>query len=127
MKPHLCPTGTLSGQIVMEGFLRIKMRPWMRRTTTRLMAVVPAVVVAGFMGGDGVAKLLVLSQVILSLSLSFAVLPLVYFTSHRGYMGAAFVNKIYTMVIGWLIGLFIAGLNLYLLVFGIQRNVLWEG
>jgi manganese transport protein len=81
-------TGTLAGQVVMEGFLDLRMRPWMRRLLTRSVAIVPAVVVAAMFGERGVGKLLILSQVILSLQLSFAVVPLVMFTTDRRKMGA---------------------------------------
>ena len=81
-------TGTLAGQIVMEGFLDIRLRPWLRRLITRLIAVVPAMVVTLNYGASGTAQLLVLSQVILSLQLPFAVIPLVKFTSDRAKMGA---------------------------------------
>jgi len=84
-------TGTLAGQIVMEGFLNIRIRPWLRRLITRLIAIVPAAVTAIFFGEHGTAQLLILSQVILSLQLSFAVFPLVLFTSDRLKMGE-FVN-----------------------------------
>ena len=84
-------TATLAGQIVMEGFLNIRLPAWLRRLVTRLIAIVPAVVVASLYGESGTAKLLVLSQVILSLQLPFAVVPLVQFTSNRKMMGA-FVN-----------------------------------
>ena len=84
-------TGTLAGQIVMEGFLRIRLRPWLRRLITRLIAIVPAVIVTAIYGEHGTASLLVLSQVILSLQLPFAVVPLVVFTSSRRKMGE-FVN-----------------------------------
>src|SRR5581483_7899150 len=80
-------TGTLAGQIVMEGFLSIRMRPWLRRLATRLLAVVPAVIVAAVYGERGTGQLLILSQVILSLQLGFAVVPLVQFTSEKAKMG----------------------------------------
>src|SRR3954471_18418788 len=80
-------TGTLAGQIVMEGFLNIRLRPWLRRLLTRLIAIVPAIIVAAMYGEKGVGSLLVLSQVVLSLQLSFAVVPLVLFTSQRAKMG----------------------------------------
>ena len=85
-------TGTLAGQIVMEGFLNIRLRPWLRRLITRGIAIVPAAVVAIVYGESGTARLLVLSQVILSLQLSFAVFPLVRFTSDPIKMGP-FVNS----------------------------------
>jgi manganese transport protein len=108
-------TGTLAGQIVMEGFLNIRLRPWLRRLITRLIAIVPAGIVAIFYGESGTAKLLILSQVILSLQLSFAVFPLVMFTSDRVKMGA-FVNAAWLKVLAWTTGLVIAGLNVWLLV-----------
>src|SRR6202035_1617488 len=73
-------TGTLAGQIVMEGFLRLRLTPWVRRLLTRLIAIIPAVIVTAVSGESGTARLLVFSQVILSLQLSFAVIPLVLFT-----------------------------------------------
>ncbi|HNC24008.1 MAG TPA: Nramp family divalent metal transporter, partial [Opitutaceae bacterium] len=84
-------TGTLAGQIVMEGFMNIRLRPWLRRLITRGLAVIPAAIVAGVYGESGTAKLLVFSQVVLSLQLPFAVVPLVLFTSQREKMGE-FVN-----------------------------------
>ena len=108
-------TGTLAGQIVMEGFLNIRLRPWLRRLITRLIAIVPAAIVAIFYGASGTAKLLILSQVILSLQLSFAVFPLVVFTSDRAKMGA-FANPMWLKVLAWATGLLIASLNVWLLV-----------
>jgi len=108
-------TGTLAGQIVMEGFLDIRLRPWVRRLITRLLAIVPAVIVAGIYGERGVGSLLVLSQVILSLQLSFALVPLVLFTSDRNKMGR-FVNSIPLKVGAWIATILIAVLNAYLLV-----------
>ncbi|MFA5060094.1 MAG: Nramp family divalent metal transporter [Candidatus Omnitrophota bacterium] len=107
-------TGTLAGQIVMEGFLEIRLRPWMRRLITRLVAIVPAVIVAGMFGEKGVGDLLILSQVVLSLQLSFAVVPLVWFTSDRAKMGK-FTNALWLKIICWTIAVIIGGLNLYLL------------
>jgi manganese transport protein len=108
-------TGTLAGQIVMEGFLNIRLRPWLRRLITRGIAIVPAVVTAIMYGESGTAKLLVLSQVILSLQLSFAVYPLVLFTSDRAKMGE-FVNSTGLKVLAWSVALVIAALNAWLLV-----------
>ena len=107
-------TGTLAGQIVMEGFLNIRLRPWMRRIITRSVAIVPAVIVAILYGERGVGNLLILSQVVLSLQLSFAVIPLVIFTSDKRKMGV-FVNSTFLKVIAWIIAIIIGGLNLYLL------------
>jgi manganese transport protein len=108
-------TGTLAGQIVMEGFLNLRLRPWVRRLITRLVAVVPAAIVAILYGESGTAKLLVLSQVILSMQLSFAVFPLVRFTSDRAKMGE-FVNPRWLAVLAYLIAFLIAGLNVWLLL-----------
>ena len=114
-------TGTLAGQIVMEGFLNIRLRPWMRRLITRLVAIVPAVIVAALYGEKGVGNLLVLSQVILSLQLSFAVVPLVVLTSDRIKMGK-FVNPGWLKGLSWIITTIIVGLNLYLLA---QTFIMW--
>jgi manganese transport protein len=107
-------TGTLAGQIVMEGFLNIRLRPWLRRLITRGLAIIPAVIVTAFYGESGTAKLLILSQVILSLQLSFAVVPLVIFTSDRRKMGE-FANALWMKVLAWLVAIVIAGLNAKLL------------
>ena len=107
-------TGTLAGQVVMEGFLDIKLRPWMRRLITRLIAIIPAVIVAAMYGASGVNKLLILSQVILSLQLSFAVVPLVWFTSSKIKMGR-FVNAPWLIATAWIITAIIALLNAFLL------------
>ncbi len=114
-------TGTLAGQIVMEGFLNIRLRPWVRRIITRLIAIVPAVIVAILFGEKGVGQLLILSQVILSLQLSFAVVPLVWFTSDRRKMGP-FVNSMALKIVAWIVTAIIGGLNIYLLV---QTILLW--
>ena len=108
-------TGTLAGQIVMEGFLHIRLRPWVRRLITRGIAIVPAVVTAIMYGESGTAKLLILSQVVLSLQLSFAVFPLVRFTSERAKMGE-FVNPAWLKFLAYSVALAIAGLNTWLLV-----------
>ena len=108
-------TGTLAGQIVMEGFLNIRIRPWMRRLITRIIAIVPAAIVAIFYGESGTAKLLILSQVILSLQLSFAVVPLVAFTSSRAKMGR-FANPLWLQAVAWTTAIVIAALNGWLLV-----------
>jgi manganese transport protein len=108
-------TGTLAGQIVMEGFLNIRLRPWLRRLLTRALAIIPAIIVTSISGETGAANLLVLSQVILSLQLSFAVFPLVMFTSDKAKMGE-FVNGRIMKVLAWLVALIIGGLNAWLLV-----------
>jgi len=103
-------TGTLAGQIVMEGFLRIRLRPWLRRLITRLIAIVPAIIVTALYGEHGTAQLLVLSQVVLSLQLSFAVVPLVMFTSSRQKMGE-FVNPVWIKALAWTTAALIVALN----------------
>ncbi len=108
-------TGTLAGQIVMEGFLNIRIRPWLRRLITRLIAIVPAALTAIFFGESGTARLLILSQVILSLQLSFAVFPLVRFTSDRAKMGE-FVNAAWLKALAYVVAFAIAGFNAWLLV-----------
>jgi manganese transport protein len=103
-------TGTLAGQIVMEGFLNIRLRPWLRRLITRVIAIIPAVIVAALFGARGTARLLLLSQVILSLQLSFAVIPLVLFTSDRRKMGE-FVTPRWLQTLAWLTTAVIVLLN----------------
>ncbi|HET7585317.1 MAG TPA: Nramp family divalent metal transporter [Gemmatimonadaceae bacterium] len=112
-------TGALSGQIIMEGFLNIRLRPWLRRLITRGIAIVPAVIVATLYGESGTASLLVLSQVLLSLQLSFAVFPLVRFTSERAKMGA-FVNPPWLKGLAYTVAVMIALLNAWLLVQSIR-------
>ena len=112
-------TGTLAGQIVMEGFLNIRLAPWLRRLVTRLLAIIPAIIAVAFFGTSGTAKLLIFSQVILSLQLSFAVVPLVQFTSNRGRMGE-FVNPLWLKILAWVTAGIIAALNAYLLVLSIK-------
>ncbi|MEN9508975.1 MAG: putative manganese transport protein MntH, partial [Gemmatimonadota bacterium] len=108
-------TGTLAGQIVMEGFLDLRIRPWLRRLITRAIAIVPAAFVAIFYGESGTAKLLVLSQVILSLQLSFAVFPLVRFTSDPAKMGE-FANALPLRALAYTVAGVIALLNGWLLM-----------
>jgi len=108
-------TGTLAGQVVMEGFVHIKVQPWLRRMITRSIAIVPTIIVVWFTGERGTEKLLLLSQVILSLQLSFAVVPLVIFTGSRKVMGE-FVNARWLQALAWLVAVLIAGLNAWFLV-----------
>ncbi len=103
-------TGTMAGQIVMEGFVSLRLRPWLRRLITRLLAIVPAVAVILWKGPQGVDSLLILSQVILSLQLSFAVVPLVHFTSDRRKMGS-FATPWWGQVVAWGTTALIVGLN----------------
>jgi manganese transport protein len=107
-------TGTLAGQIVMEGFINLRLRPWLRRLVTRLIAIIPAIVVVAIYGDRGAGPLIILSQVILSLQLPFAVFPLVMFTSDRRKMGS-FVNPPWVKVLAWTVAVVIAALNVYLL------------
>lgn len=108
-------TGTLAGQIVMEGFLNLRITPWLRRLITRLLAIIPTIIVVAYSGASGTARLLILSQVILSLQLSFAVFPLIQFTSDRRKMGE-FANPMWLKVASWTVAWIIAGLNAYLLL-----------
>jgi manganese transport protein len=107
-------TGTLAGQIVMEGFINLRLRPWLRRLITRLLAIIPAIVVIALYGDRGTTPLLILSQVILSLQLPFAVFPLVAFTGDPHKMGA-FVTPLWLRVIAWAIAGIILVLNVVLL------------
>jgi manganese transport protein len=107
-------TGTLAGQIVMEGFVNIRLRPWLRRLITRLVAIVPAVIVVIFYGERGAGSLLILSQVILSLQLPFAVFPLVSFTGNKRKMGA-FVAPLWMRSLAWVVAVIIAALNVWML------------
>src|SRR5690349_8438882 len=108
-------TGTLAGQIVMEGFINLRVRPWLRRLVTRLLAIIPAIIVVALYGERGTGALLILSQVVLSLQLSFAVFPLVMFTSDKAKMGP-FVAPIPVRVLAWGVAIIIAALNAWLLV-----------
>ncbi len=107
-------TGTLAGQIVMEGFLDIRLKPWVRRLITRAIAIIPAILVIGIAGEGKVTWLLILSQVVLSFQLPFAVIPLVQFTSDRSKMGVL-ANSRLTAVIAWIVAAVILLLNAQLL------------
>jgi manganese transport protein len=124
-------TGTLAGQIVMEGFLRIRIRPWVRRLITRLLAIVPAVIVIALKGEGASYELLILSQVILSLQLPFAVIPLIQFTNDKSRMGS-FANKVWIKVLAWSTAVIIVGLNAWLVCQTLEgwidsagENALW--
>ena len=108
-------TATLAGQIVMEGFVDLRMPAWLRRLSTRLVAIVPAVIVSALYGSEGIARLLILSQVVLSLQLPFAVVPLVQFTGRRALMGPH-VNSRIVAAIAWAVSAIIIALNVKLLV-----------
>jgi manganese transport protein len=107
-------TGTLAGQIVMEGFLDWRIAPWLRRLITRLLAIVPAFFITWWSGESKIGELLIFSQVVLSMQLSFAVIPLVWFTSDKQKMGP-FVNAPWLKWSAWIISAIILSLNLYLL------------
>ncbi|PYV04542.1 MAG: divalent metal cation transporter [Acidobacteria bacterium] len=112
-------TGTLAGQIVMEGFLNLRLAPWLRRLITRLVAIVPALITVGLYGERGTAKLIIFSQVVLSLQLSFAVFPLVKFTSDPAKMGE-FASPRWLKALAWTTAGIILGLNAYLVVLTLQ-------
>ena len=114
-------TGTLAGQVVMEGFLNLRMAPWSRRLITRSIAILPTVIVAWLYGESGTGKLLILSQVVLSMQLSFAVFPLVSFTSNRKLMGE-FTNARWLKVLGYTTAVLIAVLNAWLLMEMLRGN-----
>jgi manganese transport protein len=107
-------TGTLAGQIVMEGFVNIRLRPWLRRLITRLMAIIPAVCVIGYFGESKTTDLLIASQVVLSMQLGFAVWPLMRFTGEKSKMGE-FVNPLWIKILGWTTAAIIIVLNAKLL------------
>ena len=108
-------TGTLAGQIVMEGFLNLRLAPWLRRLVTRGIAIIPAIIVTAIYGANGTVSLLILSQVVLSLQLSFAVIPLVQFTGDKAKMGELVIRPL-TKAIAWVVAAVILGLNAWLLV-----------
>ncbi|MBS4208435.1 Nramp family divalent metal transporter [Bacillus sp. FJAT-50079] len=107
-------TGTMSGQIVMEGFIHLRISPWLRRLITRLLAVVPAFIVTWLAGSKGTGELLLWSQVVLSLALPFAVIPLVLFTSDKKKMGE-FANRLPVKIVAWLCTVVIVILNIFLI------------
>ena len=107
-------TGTMAGQIVLEGFTSFRIAPWLRRIISRSIAIVPAILVIWIYGERGTAQLLIFSQVVLSIQLSFAVIPLIQFTSDKVKMGQ-FVNSTVTRIVGWTVAAVIAGLNAYLI------------
>lgn len=108
-------TGTLAGQIVMEGHLNLRIQPWLRRLITRLLAIIPAFFTILYFGDDALGSLLVLSQVVLSLQLGFAVIPLIHFTSDKKLMGE-FAIKLWVRILAWLSALIIVLLNIKLVV-----------
>jgi manganese transport protein len=114
-------TGTMAGQIILEGFTRTKLKPWLRRMVSRLIAIVPAVVAIIYYGADSLGKLLIFSQVVLSAQLAFAVIPLIQFTSNKRKMGP-FVNSAFTRSLGWTVACTIALLNGYLVWTQLTRH-----
>lgn len=106
-------TGTISGQVIMEGFLNFKMRPWLRRLITRSVALIPAVIVIAISGNHGTYSLLILSQVILSLQLPFAIIPLIHFTSDKKKMGE-FASRAWVKILAWIVAAVIIALNVKL-------------
>jgi manganese transport protein len=125
-------TGTLAGQIVMEGYLRLRLNPWIRRLMTRVIAIIPAVIVILINGENNIDSLLVLSQVILSMQLGFAVIPLIHFVSDKKTMGA-FVIKPWVQILAWLIAVVLVYLNIRMVIgqatnfFQESDNVFWKG
>jgi manganese transport protein len=126
-------TGTMAGQVVMEGFLNFRMRPWLRRLVTRALAIVPAAFTIYFAGDQSTFGLLILSQVILSMQLPFAIIPLIHFTSDGARMGS-FANSVWVRVLAWSTAAVIVGLNLrlawlaiadWLAAAGAWRTVVW--
>ncbi len=107
-------TGTLAGQIVMEGFLNIRVRPWLRRLVTRSLAVIPAALIVWSAGGAGATKLIMLTQIVLSAQLPFAIVPLIHFTNDRGRMGP-FANRPWLRILSWMSAAMIVALNIWLL------------
>ncbi len=112
-------TGTMAGQIVMEGFLNFRMRPWLRRLITRTLAIIPAAFTVYFAGGHGTFELLLLSQVILNMQLPFAVIPLIHFTSSRERMGE-FANRAWVQVLAWGAAALILVLDLWLVALSVR-------
>jgi manganese transport protein len=112
-------TGTMAGQIVMEGFLNIRMRPWLRRLLTRTLAIIPAAITVYVAGEHGTYNLLILSQIILSMQLPFAVIPLIHFTNSRQRMGE-FANRGSVKVLAWLAAAVILALNVWLITLSLH-------
>ncbi len=108
-------TGTLAGQIIMEGYLSLRIRPWLRRIITRMLAIIPAVLCVIYFGENSLGKLLILSQVVLSIQLGFAVVPLIHFVSDRKRMGA-FTIKLWMKIAAWLVAIIILSLNIKLVL-----------
>lgn len=108
-------TGTLAGQIIMEGHLQLRIQPWMRRLLTRVLAILPALITCFILGEGATGKLLVMSQFVLSMQLPFAIVPLIFFTGDKKIMGEFVVRPLFK-VLGWLAVILIAGLNFYFII-----------
>jgi manganese transport protein len=108
-------TGTLAGQVIMEGYLRLRIRPWLRRIITRVLAIIPAVFCVLYFGENSLGQLLILSQVVLSIQLGFAVIPLIHFVSDRKRMGV-FTIKVWTIILSWIVAIIILSLNIKLVL-----------
>jgi manganese transport protein len=113
-------TGTMAGQVVMEGFLQFRMRPWLRRLVTRLAAIIPAAIVVYIAGDRGTFQLLILSQIVLNFQLPFAVIPLVHFTSDKSRMGE-FANRVWVKVLAWSCAVLIVTLNVWLVSMSVHE------
>lgn len=111
-------TGTLSGQIVMEGFIHLKMKPWVRRVITRLVAILPVFACLLIYGADTqrIEDLLIFTQVFLSIALPLSIIPLIVATNNKGIMGAPFVNTKLVNIIGWILTIILCLLNIYLII-----------
>jgi manganese transport protein len=124
-------TGTLAGQIVMEGYLRLRINPWIRRLMTRLIAIIPAVIVILVNGEDNIDSLLILSQVVLSLQLSFAIIPLIHFVSDKATMGKYAIKPL-TKITAWVVTSILVYLNIRMVVeqgldyFTTSENIFWK-
>ena len=114
-------TATLAGQIILEGFMHIKLKPWVRRLITRMLAIIPAVAIAFAFGSSGLSHLLITSQIVLSMQLPFAIAPLVYFTSSKKHMGE-FSNKLWLKVTAVVIAMVILCLNIWLVVATVSQK-----
>lgn len=119
-------TGTMAGQVVMEGFLHLRLPPFARRLVTRCVAILPAAIAVVLAGDAGLNRLLVLSQVTLSFQLPFAIIPLVYFTTSNWAMGPFTVSR-FTGVMGWAICAFVLALNAYMLYTALTEEGGWSG
>jgi manganese transport protein len=119
-------TGTLAGQIIMEGYLNLRIRPWLRRIITRLMAIIPAIFCVWYFGENSLGQLLILSQVVLSIQLGFAIIPLIHFVSDKKRMGT-FTIPVWMRIASWLVAIIILTLNIKLVVEKVQEWIINAG